>query len=102
MVQMLALLIILVANIINWTIIKTRLYVVVVPVSAVFVFFKEWYEANTLIVDSIGMTLIVGITVSWIITLVSHIQYKKRQRQRDVAYVYSQYGEPVVLTKREQ
>lgn len=100
MAHIIAFVIIAAIKIIKWTLIKTRLYITAIPMAAVLIFFKDWYEANTLLVDAIGIALIVGVAVSWIISLVRYIKGRKRNKEMVLDWAYERYGEPIVLTRK--
>lgn len=102
MAHIIAFIIIAAIKIIKWTLIKTRLYITAIPMAAVLIFFKDWYEANTLFVDVIGIALITGVAVSWIISLVRYIKGRKRNKEMVLDWAYERYGEPIVLTRKTQ
>lgn len=102
MAHIIALLIITAAKIIKWTLIKTRLIIAALPVAVVLIFFKNWYEANALLADSIGFALIVGVAVSWVVTLMRYIKARKHNRELVLDWAYKRYGQPIVLTRKTQ
>ena len=69
MAHLVAFIIIGAIKLVKWTLFKTRLIIAALPVAAVLIFFKDWYEANIQLADGIGLTLIFGIAASWIVTL---------------------------------
>jgi len=102
MIQLLFAIVIIAYKIIKWTLVKTRLYAVVIPMAAVLIFFTEWYEANTLLADSIGIALIAGVVISWIFSLIKYIKGRKKNKELIMDWAYERYGEPVVYRKRTQ
>lgn len=81
MAHIIAFIIIAAIKIIKCTLIKTRLYIAAIPMAAVLIFFKAWYEANMLLADAIGIALIAGVAVSWIISLARYIKGRKRNKE---------------------
>jgi len=53
MAHIIAFIIMAAIKIIKWTLIKTRLYIAAIPIAVVLIFFKDWYEMNTLLADTI-------------------------------------------------
>ena len=102
MAHIIAFIIIAAIKIIKWTLIRTRLYIPVIPIAVVLIFFKDWYEMNTLLADTIGIALIAGVVASWIITLAKYIKGKKRNKELVLDWAYERYGEPIVLTRKTQ
>lgn len=100
MAHILAFIIIAAVKIIKWTLIKTRLFIAAIPIAGAFIFFMDWYEANELLADAIGIALIAGVAVSWIVTLVKYIKARKHNKALVLDWAYERYGEPVVLTKK--
>ena len=88
MTHIIAFLIILAIKIIKWVIVKTRLYIVVLPVMIVLIFFGEWYDAHTILSDSIGIVLVVGVIISWIITLIKYIKVRKHNNELMLKWIY--------------
>ena len=78
MIQLLFAIAVIAYRIVKWILIKTRLYAVAIPMVAVLIFFSDWYEANTLLADSIGIALIAGVVISWIFTLIKYIKDRKK------------------------
>ena len=101
MVHIIAYLIIGVINIIKWTLVKTRLFIASIPVAVVLIFFMNWYKMNTLLADTIGILLIIGVVVSWIVTLTRYIKGKQRNKELVLDWAYERYGEPITLTKKQ-
>lgn len=102
MSHIIALLIIVAVKAIKWTLIKTRLFIVSLPAATVFLFFKDWYEANMLLADGIGIALIAGVIASWIVTLVRHIKARKNNKTMVLDWAYERYGQPIMLTRKTQ
>ena len=102
MIQLFFALVMIAYKIIKWTLIKTRLYAVAIPMATVLIFFTDWYEANTLLADSIGMALIAGVAISWIFTLIKYIKGRKKNKELIMDWAYERYGKPVVYKKRTQ
>ena len=102
MIQLLFAIAMIAYKIIKWTLIKTRLYAVAIPMAAVLIFFSDWYEANTFLADCIGITLIAGVVISWIFTLIKYIKGRKKNKELIVDWAYERYGKPVVYKKRTQ
>lgn len=100
MAHIIAFIIIAAIKIIKWALIKSRLYIPAIPMAAVLIFFKAWYEANTLLVDAIGIALIAGVVASWIISLVRYIKGRKRNKEMVLDWAYERYGTPIVLTRK--
>jgi len=99
MIQLLFAIAIIAYKIIKWTLIKTRLYAVAIPMAAVLIFFTDWYEANAILADSIGITLIAGVAISWIFTLVKYIKGRRKSKELVLDWAYERYGEPVIYQK---
>ena len=102
MAHIIALAIIAVIKIVKWTLIKTRLYIAAIPIAVDLIFFKDWYEMNTPLADTIGIVLITGVAVSWIITFTKNIRGRKRNKELVLDWAYERYGEPIVLTRKTQ
>ena len=102
MAHIIAFVIIAVIKTIKWTLIKSRLYIAAIPMAAVLIFFKAWYEMNTLLADAIGIALIAGVAVSWIISLVRYIKGRKRNNEMVLDWAYERYGTPIALTRKTQ
>jgi len=102
MAHLIAFLIIGAIKMVKWTLIKTRLIFVALPVAAVLVFFKDWYETNTLLADSIGFALIVGVAASWIVTLSRYIKARRHNKELVLNWAYERFGQPIVLTRKTQ
>ena len=91
---------ILMAWIVKWTLIKTRLIIPALFVAVVLGFFGDWYNAHEHLAYALFAVIVTGVAVSWIITLVGKIKANKRWHKRDVAYAYRIAGEPMIATKR--
>jgi len=102
MTHLIAFLIIGAVKLVKWSLIKTRLIIAVFPIAFVLIFFKDWYEANTLLVDGIGFALIVGVAASWIVTLSRYIKGRKHNKELVLDWAYERYGQPIVLTRKTQ
>jgi len=102
MIQLLIAIAIVAYKLIKWTLIKTRLYIVAIPITVILILFREWYDANTQLADIIGIALIIGVVVSWIFTLVYYIKVKRNNKELITDWAYERYGEPVVYKKRTQ
>ena len=102
MVHIIVLLIIATVKAIKWTLIKTRLFIVTLPVTTVLIFFKDWYEANMLLIYGIGIALIAGVAVSWIVTLTRYIKSRKNNKTMVLDWAYERYGQPIMLTRKTQ
>ena len=102
MAHIIAFIVIAAIKIIKWTLIKTRLYIPAIPIAVILILFRNWYEANTLLADAIGIALIAGVAVSWIITFVKYIKGRKRNKEMVLDWAYERYGEPIVLTRNKQ
>ena len=102
MTHLIAFLIIGAVKLVKWTLIKTRLIIAVLPITAVLIFFKDWYKANTLLADSIGFVLIAGVAASWIVTMVRYIKARKYNKELALDWAYERYGQPIVLTRKTQ
>lgn len=102
MAHLIAFIIIGAVKLVKWSLIKTRLIIAVLPVAVVLIFFKDWYEANTQLADSIGIALIVGVAASWIFTLVRYIKARKHNKELVLDWAYERYGQPIVLTRKTQ
>ena len=102
MIQLLIAIAIVAYKLIKWTLIKTRLYIVAIPITVILILFREWYDANTQLADIIGIALIIGVVVSWIFTLVYYIKVKRNNKELITDWEYERYGEPVVYKKRTQ
>jgi hypothetical protein len=63
-------------------------------------FFGDWYSANEILAHALFAVVIIGVAVSWIITLVNTVKANRRWSKRDVAYAYRMAGEPLIATKR--
>ena len=70
--------------------------------AAVLIFFTDWYEANTLLADSIGVALFAGVVISWIFTLIKYMKGGKKNKELIMDWAYEGDGEPVVYQKRTQ
>lgn len=86
----------------KWSLIKTRLIIVALPVAVVLIFFKDWYEANALLADYLGFALIASVAVSWIATLVRYIKGRMHNKELVRDWAYERYGQPIVLTRKKQ
>ena len=102
MAHLIAFIIIGVVKLVKWTLFKTRLIIAALPVAAVLIFFKDWYEANTQLADGIGIALVVGVAASWIVTLVRYIKTTKHNKELVLDWAYERYGQPIVLTRKTQ
>ena len=102
MAHLIAFLIIGAVKLVKWSLIKTRLIIAALPVAAVLIFFKDWYEANTLLADGIGFVLVVSVAASWIVTLVLYIKAKKHNKELVLDWAYERYGQPIILTRKTQ
>lgn len=102
MAHLIAFIIIGAIKLVKWTLIKTRLIIAALPVAAVLIFFKDWYEANTLLADSISLALMVGVAASWIVTLVRHTKARKHNKELVLDWAYERCGQPIVLTRKVQ
>lgn len=102
MAHLIAFLIIGAIKLVKWTLIKTRLIIAALPIAAVLIFFKDWYEANTFLADVIGFALIVVVAASWVVTLVRYIKAKKHNKELVLDWAYERYGQPIVLTRKAQ
>jgi RsiW-degrading membrane proteinase PrsW (M82 family) len=102
MAHIIAFIIMAASKIIKWTLIKTRLYIAAIPIAVVLIFFKDWYEMNTPLADTIGIVLITGVAVSWIISLVRYIKGRKRNKEMVLDWAYERCGKPIVLTRKTQ
>ncbi len=102
MAHFIAFIIIGAIKLVKWTLIKTRLIVAALPAAAVLIFLKDWYEANTLLADGIGIALITGVAASWIVTLVKYIKARKHNKKLVLDWAYERYGQPIVLTRNVQ
>lgn len=102
MAHLIAFLIIGAVKLVKWTLIKTRLIVAALPVSTILIFFKDWYEANTLLADVIGFALIAFVAASWVVTLVRYIKTRKHNKEMVLDWAYERYGQPIVLTRKAQ
>lgn len=100
MIQLFFAIALIACKLIKWILIKTRLYVAAIPMASVLIFFEEWYEANILLADSIGVMLIAGVGISWIFSLVKYIKSRKKNKDLIVDWAHKRYGEPVVYRKR--
>jgi hypothetical protein len=86
-------------HIIKWAIFKSRLWIIAIPTAIVLILFYDWYEANTILADAIGIVILADVLVRWIITLVRKIKDNKLERAYRLKKAYEEYGEPVVLKK---
>ena len=77
MIQLIFALTILLFKLIKLILIKTRLYIVAVPMIVVLVLLSGWHRANTFIVGSIGIILIIIVLISRIYTLIKHTKSRK-------------------------
>ena len=102
MAHLIAFIIIGAFKMVKWTLFKTRLIIAALPVAAVLIFFKDWYEANTRLADVIGFALIAGVAISWIVTLVRYIKARKHNKDLVLDWAYERYGQPIVLTRKTQ
>lgn len=102
MAHLIAFIIIGAVKMVKWTLFKTRLIIAALPIAAVLIFFKDWYEANTLLADSIGFALIVGVVASWVFTLVRYIKARKHNKELVLDWAYERYGQLIVLTRKTQ
>ncbi len=102
MAHLIAFIIIGAIKLVKWTLIKTRLIIAALPIAAVLIFFKDWYQANTLLADGIGFALIAGVAVSWIVTLARFIKARKHNRELILDWAYERYGQPIVLNRKAQ
>ena len=85
---------------VKWAVIKTRLIFPALFATVILGFFGDWYNANETLVHAMFGALIVGVAVSWIISLVNKVKANKRWHKRDAAYAYRIAGEPLMATKR--
>ena len=99
MSYLLAHLIIGIIYVIKWAVFKSRLWIVALPTAVILIFFHDWYEANILLADIIGIVIFLGILTSWIVTLIKKIKDNKRERAYLLKKAYEKYGEPVVIKK---
>lgn len=102
MIQLLFAIAIITFKIIKWILIKTRLYIAAIPMAVILIFFREWYEANTLLADFIRIALIAIVVISWIFTLIKYIKGRKKNKELIIDWAYERYGKPVVYKKRTQ
>ena len=102
MAHLIAFLIIGAIKVVKWALIKTRLMVVALPAAVVLIFFKDWYETNTMLADGIGFALIAGVAASWILTLVRRSKARKHNKELIMDWAYERYGQPIVLTRKTQ
>lgn len=102
MAHLIAFIIIGAVRVIKWTLFKTRLIIAALPIAAVLIFFKDWYETNTMLADVIGFALIAGVVISWIVTLVRYIKATKHNKDLVLDWAYERYGQPIVLTRKAQ
>lgn len=102
MAHLIAFLIIGAVKLVKWTLIKTRLIVAALPVATILIFFKDWYEANTLLADVTGFTLIALVAASWVVTLARYIKARKHNKGLILDWAYERYGQPIVLTRKVQ
>lgn len=100
MVFILSRVIILFVWIIKWVVIKTRLIFPTLFVVVILCFFRDWYTANELLTYVLFAVVIIGVTVSWVVTLTNKIRADKRWHKRDIAYAYRMTGEPMIAIKR--
>jgi hypothetical protein len=84
----------------KWSLIKTRLIFPAMFVAIILGFFGDWYSANEILAHALFAVVIIGVAVSWIITLVNTVKANRRWSKRDVAYAYRMAGEPLIATKR--
>lgn len=84
----------------KWALIKTRLIIPAVFVAVILGIFGDWYYANEILAHALFAVVIIGVAVSWIITLVNTVKANRRWSKRDVAYAYRIAGEPLIATKR--
>lgn len=89
-------------KVLKWILGKTRLYIAAIPISIMFIFFSEWYEANKLLGDCLGIALIIAVGISWIVTLVKKTHIKNKNNKLLIDWAYERYGEPTVYRKRTQ
>ena len=90
---------ILVIWLIKWAVIKTRLIFPALFVVTVFVFFKEWYIENAFIAYALFATIIIGVVISWVVTLINRIKTNMRLNKQITDYAYRIAGEPMTVTK---
>lgn len=60
-----------------------RLTIPLVYLIVVLAAFPDWYNANMPLGDGIGIALLVGVAVSWVVTFVGKIREKKRVERAD-------------------
>lgn len=102
MAHLIAFIIIGAVKLVKWTLFKTRLIIAAIPLATVLIFFRDWYEANVLLADSIGVALIAGVAASWIVTLSRYIKARKHNKGLVLDWAYERYGQPIVLTRKTQ
>lgn len=100
MAYLISRLIIFLVWIIKWLVIKSRLFIPALFVVVVLMFFRDWYSSNEMIANGVLIALVAGVMVSWIVTIVNMLKFRKRQHRRDVAYAYKIAGEPIIATKK--
>lgn len=100
MAYIIAFIIITTSKIVKWILLKSRLIIAVLPLAIVLLFFQDWYETNKMFADGIGIILIAGVAISWILTLIKHIRNRKRNKSLVLDWAYERYGEPIVLTRK--
>ena len=92
--------IIFIVWLLKWALIKIRLIFPAIFATIILGFFGDWYIANETLVHALFGALIVGVAVSWIISLVKKVKANKRWHKRDAVYAYRIAGEPLMATKR--
>ena len=60
-----------------------RLTIPLIYMVVVLAVFPDWYNANMPLGDGIGIALLVGVAVSWVVTFVGKIREKKRVERAD-------------------
>ena len=91
MMHILAFIIISVFKIIKWILIKSRLFIIVIPVAIVLMFYPDWYNANTLFAELIGFIMAILIMISWIVTLIKYLKIRKQNKERMIKWAYERY-----------
>ncbi len=100
MAHIIAFVVIIAAKIVKWGLLKSRLIFAALPIAIVLLFFKDWYESNKMLADGIGVAIIAGVAISWVITLIRYIRNRKSNKEMILDWAYERYGEPVILTRK--
>ncbi len=91
MAHILAFIVIALIKILNWVLIKSRLFIVAIPMAIVMIFYKEIYENNASLFIAISVSITIIIISSWIVTFFKYLKVVRNNKKTIMEWSKSRY-----------